>query len=193
MINPLTTSESQSGIVEEGTNLNFFLCYSLNQSIGEFPTSFHFKSAKKELQLLVQGTAVVVSRRNASSKHNCLTCPPLSPSPPPGPLFCTVTQSTLMAGIAAQLLGIVSDDNSYQDNKKGYKLVVLSFCYASLCLNLLAPISTIFFLIRLGSMSVDEIKHLSAVFNKIRWVAVPFARLKFETMIVAVTCEFLHT
>jgi len=96
-----------------------------------------------------------------------------------------------MAGIAVQLLGIVSDDNGYRarDNKR-VKLVVLSCCYASLCLNLVAPISTIFLLIRLGSVSVDEMKRLSAVFNKGRWVVVPYARLEFGTMIVAVSCEF---
>ena len=120
----------------------------------------------------------------ATCKHNCLTYPPL---------FCTVTQSTVMAGIAAQLLGIVADDNSYRDESKGSKAAIVSLCYTSLCLNLVAPISTIFFFIRLGSISVDEMKRLSVLLNKRRCGAVPHApRLRFGTIIVLHSCEFQY-
>jgi hypothetical protein len=74
-----------------------------------------------------------------------------------------ISKSTLMAGVTAQLLSAVSDEKNYRTVR--LRLVVLCFCYASLCLNLVAPIGTIFLTIRFGSMPEEQVECLTTWFD----------------------------
>ena len=74
-----------------------------------------------------------------------------------------ILKSTLMAGVSAQLLSAVSDEKNYRTMR--LRLVVLCFCYASLCLNLVAPIGTIFLTIRFGSMPAEQVECLTRWFD----------------------------
>ncbi len=101
-----------------------------------------------------------------------------------------------MAGVTAQLLSAVSDEKNYRTVR--LRLVVLCFCYASLCLNLVAPIGTIFLTIRFGSMPAEQAECLTTWFNHpevgIKYLSPSSwfrqSRLGIGTFILVFSCKF---